>query len=110
MPARSPAVLLPIPPSIMMPLVVSKFTTLLREAGPLQDAKPCSQMEQVARLAATLTPEPPLVPRGTRVVSYGLQGWPPQRPYWRLFSGMTLAALAVPVAMGPPTALAVAMA
>ena len=54
---------------------------LLREAGPLQDANVCSQMEQVAKLAATETPDPPLVPRGTRAVSYGLQGCPPHRPY-----------------------------
>ena len=57
------------PPSMMMPLVVSRLTTPLRDAGPLQEAEPCSQIEQVARLAATDTPDPPLVPRGSRVVS-----------------------------------------
>ena len=54
---------------MMMPFVVSRLTMLLRDAGPLQEAEPCSQIEQVARLAATDTPEPLLVPRGTRVVS-----------------------------------------
>ncbi len=34
------------PPSIMMPLVVSRLTTLLRDAGPLHDAELCSQIEQ----------------------------------------------------------------
>ncbi len=38
---------------------------LFRDAGPLQEAEPCSQMEQVARFADTETPEPLLVPRGT---------------------------------------------
>jgi hypothetical protein len=52
-----------------MPLVVNKLTTLFREAGPLHDAKLCSQIEQVDRFADTETPEPLLVPRGTRVVS-----------------------------------------
>ena len=46
---------------------------MFRDAGPLQDAELCSQIEQVTRLAATETPEPLLVPRGTRAVSYGLQ-------------------------------------
>ena len=42
---------------------------LLRDAGPLHEAEPCSQIEQVARLALTETPEPLLVPRGSRAVS-----------------------------------------
>ena len=54
---------------MMMPFVVSRLTTPLRDAGPLHEAEPCSQIEQVARLALTETPEPPLVPRGSRVVS-----------------------------------------
>jgi hypothetical protein len=42
---------------------------LFLDAGPLHDADPCSQMEHVARFAATETPEPLLVPRGSRAVS-----------------------------------------
>ena len=53
----------------MMPLVVSKLTTLLRDAGPLHEALPCSQMEQATRFADTDTPEPALVPRVTLWVS-----------------------------------------
>src|SRR5690606_30121465 len=110
MPARSPGFLFPIPPSIRMPLVVRMFTMLLREAGPLHEANPCSQIEQVARFAATETPDPLLVPRGTRAVSYGLQACPPHNPYWRLLSGITLLAFIGPEPDGPPTLLAVATA
>ncbi len=62
------------PPCIMMPLVVRKLTTLLREAGPLHEALPCSQIEHDTMLAETDTPEPELVPRVTLSVSYGLHG------------------------------------
>src|SRR5262245_42453526 len=89
MPERSPAFLLTIPPSMRMPLVVTRLTTLFLEAGPLQDAAPCSQIEHVTRLAATETPDPLLDPRGTRAVSYGLHGWPPHGEYARSFSGTT---------------------
>src|SRR5688500_518928 len=78
MPARSPICWYPGPPSWVMPLVVSRLTMPLRDAGPLQDATVCSQIEHIARLAETETPEPLLVPRGTRVVSKGLQTWPVQ--------------------------------
>src|SRR5690349_20157724 len=73
MPARSPEFLFMVPPSISTPFVVSRLTIVFLEAGPLHDADVCSQMPHVARFAATETPEPLLVPRGTRVVSYGLQ-------------------------------------
>ena len=53
----------------MMPLVVRKLTILLREAGPLHEALPCSQIEQETRLAETETPDPELVPRVTLSVS-----------------------------------------
>src|SRR5436190_13866047 len=76
MPARSPEFLFMVPPSISTPFVVSRLTMLFLEAGPLHDADVCSQMPQVERLADTETPEPLLVPRGTRVVSYGLHVWP----------------------------------
>jgi hypothetical protein len=42
---------------------------LFLDAGPLQDADDCSQIEQVDMLAETETPEPLLVPRGMRAVS-----------------------------------------
>jgi hypothetical protein len=45
------------------------FTTPFLDAGPLHDAEVCSQTEHVTRFAATDTPEPELVPRGTRSVS-----------------------------------------
>src|SRR5438034_8302986 len=80
MPARSPAFLEVIPPSMITPFVVRRLTTLFLEAGPLHEAEVCSQIEQVTKLAATDTPEPLLVPRGTRSVSYGLHGCPPQMP------------------------------
>src|SRR4051812_43832493 len=83
-PARSPESEYPGPPSIITPLVARKFTTPLREAGPLHDAEVCSQMPQVTRFADTETPEPLLVPRGTRDVSYGLQAWPAQAASWKL--------------------------
>src|SRR4051794_38782347 len=76
MPARSPEFLFMVPPSMRMPFVVRRLTTLFLEAGPLHDADVCSQMPHVDRFAETETPEPLLVPRGTRVVSYGLQVWP----------------------------------
>src|SRR5450756_230772 len=69
MPARSPEYGYMVPPSIMMPLVVSRFTIPFREAGPLQEADVCSEMPQVARFAETDTPDPLLVQRGTRAVS-----------------------------------------
>src|SRR5882724_2869202 len=81
MPARSPEFLPVIPPSIRIPFVVRRFTILFRDAGPLQDAEVCSQIEHVARFAATETPEPLLVPRGMRAVSYGLHVWPLQGAY-----------------------------
>src|ERR1700704_6234875 len=109
-PARSPAFLLPMPPSIRMPLVVSRFTMLWRDAGPLQEADPCSQIEQVARFAATETPEPLLVPRGSLAVSYGLHVWPPHWAYLRLANGIEVFALAGPVPEAPPTLSAVAIA
>jgi hypothetical protein len=52
-----------------MPFVVRRLTMLFLDAGPLQEADVCSQIEQVDRLAETDTPEPLLVPRGTRAVS-----------------------------------------
>ena len=66
---------------LIRPRVVRKFTTLLRDAGPLHEAEPCSQIEHATRFADTDTPEPELVPRGTRSVSYGLHAWPPQAAY-----------------------------
>ena len=42
---------------------------LFRDAGPLHDADDCSQIEHVDRFAETETPDPLLVPRGTRAVS-----------------------------------------
>ena len=54
---------------MMMPLVVRMLTILFLDAGPLQEPELCSQIEQVTRLAATETPDPLLVPRGTRAVS-----------------------------------------
>src|SRR5690606_316893 len=87
MPARSPIRWLFMPPCIISPRVVRKFTTLLRDAGPLHDAEPCSQIEHATRFALTDTPEPELVPRGTRSVSYGLHGWPPHAASAKLPSG-----------------------
>ena len=70
MPARSMKAWLPMPPlSGSRPLVVSNVVMPLRDAGPWQDAPVCSQMATVTRLAPTATPEPPLLPRGTRSVS-----------------------------------------
>ena len=69
MPERSPEFFPVIPPSPMIPFVVRRFTMLFLDAGPLQEADDCSQMEQVDRFAETDTPEPLLVPRGTRAVS-----------------------------------------
>src|SRR6187549_489903 len=77
MPARSLKNWLPMPPlSGSNPLVVRIIAIPLRDAGPWQDAPDCSQMLTVTRFVLTATPEPPLDPRGTRSVSYGLQGWP----------------------------------
>src|SRR5262245_49112328 len=73
-PARSPGFRCPGPPSIMMPLLGSTRTTLFRDAGPWHEAELCSQMAHVTRFAATDTPDPLLVPLGTRSVSYGLHG------------------------------------
>ena len=50
-----------------MPFVVRTLTILFRDAGPLQDAEVCSQMEQVARFAATETPDPLLATRVNHV-------------------------------------------
>src|SRR5438067_5413933 len=72
MPARSPGFLPVMPPFMMTPLVVMSRAILFLEAGPWHEAVPCSQIEHVTMLAATETPEPLLVPRGTRAVSYGL--------------------------------------
>src|SRR5262245_17665634 len=67
----------PMPPlSGMMPFVVRSSATPFREAGPMHDAVVCSQMPMVTRFDPTETPDPLLVPRGTRSVSYGLQAWP----------------------------------
>src|SRR5215813_4314839 len=98
------------PPSIMMPFVVSKLTMLFREAGPLQDAEPCSQIEHVTRFAATETPDPLLVPRGSRDVSYGLHVWPPHCAYLRFPKGIVVFGLSGPEALGPVTLSAVAIA
>src|SRR5580693_6953790 len=87
MPTRSPAALSVIPPSPRMPLVVRRLTTLLRDAGPLHDATVCSQTPQVARFAETETPDPLLVPGGTRAVSYGLHACPLQEAYARSVVG-----------------------
>src|ERR1051325_11516764 len=62
------------------PLVVSRVAMPFRDAGPWHEPPDCSQMPIVTRLAATATPEPPLDPRGTRSVSYGLHGWPAHEP------------------------------
>ena len=48
--------------------------------GTWQDPPVCSQNEHAAKSALIATPDPELEPRGTRVVSYGLQGWPPHAP------------------------------
>src|SRR3977135_3577589 len=101
MPARSPAFLPVIPPSMRMPLVVRRLTILFLDAGPLHDATVCSQMPQVDMLADTETPDPLLVPRGTRAVSYGLQVCPLQGEYCRSVSGKYVFAL-----FGPETAIA----
>ena len=70
MPARSTSGFDPTaPPYGINPLVVSRLTTPLREAGPLQEPPVCSQKAQVTRFAATATPEPELEPRGERSVS-----------------------------------------
>src|SRR6185369_1323954 len=110
MPERSPEFFPVMPPSPMTPFVVRRFTMLFLEAGPLHDADDCSQIEQVERLAETETPEPLLVPRGTRAVSYGLQAWPLQGAYCRLVSGVYNAGLAGPFADAPVTLLAEATA
>ena len=46
-----------------------ELTMLFRDAGPLHDAEPCSHIEHVTKFAETETPDPPLVPRGSRAVS-----------------------------------------
>ena len=48
---------------------VDKVRRVSRFGGPLHDAEVCSHIPQVARLADTETPDPLLVPRGTRAVS-----------------------------------------
>src|SRR5438105_3918448 len=110
MPARSPGFLPVIPPFMMRPLVVISRAMSFLEAGPWQDAVPCSQMEHVTRLAATETPEPLLVPRGTRAVSYGLQACPGHGAYCRSFSGTIDIALFGPGAVAGPTLFAEATA
>src|SRR5262245_44619397 len=95
-----------VPPSMVTPLVVRRLTTPFLEAGPLQDAEVCSQIPQVARLADTETPDPLLVPRGTRAVSYGLQAWPLQGAYCRFDSGEVIVAWCGPEADAPGTLLA----
>src|SRR6478609_2188748 len=87
MPARSPTCWYPGPPSCVTPLVVSRLTMPLRDAGPLHEATVCSQIEHIARLADTDTPEPLLVPRGTRVVSNGLHTCPVQAASAKLPEG-----------------------
>ena len=62
------------------PFVVSSVAMPLRDAGPWHEAPDCSQMPIVTRFAATATPEPPLDPRGTRSVSYGLHDCPAHEP------------------------------
>src|SRR3954470_21053607 len=86
-PARSPESVYMVPPSMSTPLVVRRLTTPFLDAGPLQDAEVCSQTPQLTRFADTATPEPLLVPRGTREVSYGLQAWPAHAASWKLPSG-----------------------
>ena len=83
---------------------------LFLDAGPLQEAPVCSQIEQAARLAATETPDPLLVPLGTRSVSYGLHAWPPQRPYARVPPGRTDVAFRGSGLGGPPMPFPVAAA
>ena len=61
-----------------MPFVVSSSAMPLRDAGPWHEAPDCSQMPIVARLPPIAAPEPPLEPRTTRSVSYGLHAWPLQ--------------------------------
>src|SRR5262245_26890914 len=64
------------PLSGIRPFVVSISAMPLRDAGPWHDAPDCSQMATVARFAPIAAPVPPLEPRTTRSVSYGLQAWP----------------------------------
>src|SRR5436190_698935 len=77
MPARSWNHWLPVPPlSGIRPFVGSSSVMPLREAGPWQEAADCSQMPTIARLAEIAAPDPPVEPRTTRSVSYGLHAWP----------------------------------
>src|SRR5688572_3796089 len=64
------------PLSGIRPFVVRMSATPLRDAGPWHEAPDCSQIPIIARLAEIAVPEPPLEPRTTRSVSYGLQGCP----------------------------------
>src|SRR5258708_1902695 len=108
-PARSPGPWYMAPPSCRMPLVGRMRAMSFLDAGPLHDAEVCSQMPQVARLADTETPEPLLVPRGTRAVSYGLHACPPQGAYCRLVSGITSFGLLGPAAEDAPVTLLAAV-
>ena len=67
-----------LPDSDVRPLVVTKLATEFAFAGMRQEPPVVSQIEQVARLAATDAPAPPLLPPDVRSVSYGLQETPPQ--------------------------------
>src|SRR6185295_15449077 len=106
-PARSPELEYPGPPSIITPFVASTLTTPLREAGPLHDADVCSQIPHMTRFADTETPEPLLVPRGTRDVSYGLQACPAHAASWKLPFGIYVFAFAGPRFAERPVAEAV---
>src|SRR5687767_2428686 len=91
------------PLSGMMPFVVRISAVPLRDAGPWQDAPDCSQMPIIVRLPPTAAPEPPLDPRTTRSVSYGLQGCPLQPlVIWPPATQFVFALLGPPGSPGPP--------
>ena len=58
-----------LPNSDVRPLVVTKLATELAFAGMRHEPPVVSQIEQVARFAATEAPAPPLLPPGVRSVS-----------------------------------------
>src|SRR5918993_3291819 len=85
------------------PFVVRISAVPLRDAGPWHEAPDGSQMPIIARFAPIAAREPPLDPRTTRSVSYGLHGWPLQAlciwpPAGMLRSGLE----APPGSPGPP--------
>ena len=77
MPARSPAFLLG-DPAVLENALGGQEIARRRSWTPAlcRTRRSARRSPQVARLADTETPEPLLVPRGTRAVSYGLQAWP----------------------------------